>query len=89
MVKRSFNRVKFVEIEFKEKLVNFNCVVKVIKGGCIFSFVVIVVVGDGNGIVGYGLGKVCDVFEVIFKVVDDVKKNFVKVLLYNGMIFYE
>lgn len=50
---------------FQEKLVQVNCVVKVVKGGWIFGFIVLIVVGDGNGKVGFGSGKVCEVLVVI------------------------
>lgn len=82
------NKVKVVDIEFKDKLVVVNCVIKVIKGGCIFLFLVIVVVGDENGIVGYGFGKVKEVIEVIIKGIDDVKKNLIKVLILKGIVLY-
>lgn len=87
--KRSSNRVKPAETELKEKLVNLNRVAKVTKGGRTFSFAAIVVVGDGNGTVGHGLGKARDVSEAISKAVDDAKKNLVKVPLYKGTIPHE
>ena len=65
MAKRNSNRVKPTETELKEKLVNLNRVAKVTKGGRTFSFAAIVVVGDGNGRVGHGLGKARDVSESI------------------------
>jgi small subunit ribosomal protein S5 len=89
MAKRNSNRVKPTETELKEKLVNLNRVAKVTKGGRTFSFAAIVVVGDGNGTVGHGLGKARDVSEAISKAVDDAKKNLIKVPLYKGTIPHE
>jgi len=83
------NRVKPTETELKEKLVNLNRVAKVTKGGRTFSFAAIVVVGDGKGTVGHGLGKARDVSEAISKAVDDAKKNLIKVPLYKGTIPHE
>ena len=80
------NRVKPTDTEIKEKLVTLNRVAKVTKGGRTFSFSAIVVVGDGNGTVGHGLGKARDVSESIAKAVDDAKKNLVKVPIINGTI---
>ena len=65
MAKKNSPRVKPTETELKEKLVNLNRVAKVTKGGRTFSFAAIVVVGDGNGRVGHGLGKARDVSEAI------------------------
>ena len=89
MAKKSANRVKPAETELKEKLVNLNRVAKVTKGGRTFSFAAIVVVGDGNGTVGQGLGKARDVSESISKAVDDAKKNLIKVPIHNGTIPHE
>lgn len=85
MAKKS-DRIKASETELKEKLVNLNRVAKVTKGGRTFSFAAIVVVGDGNGTVGHGLGKARDVSESIAKAVDDAKKNLIKVPIYKGTI---
>lgn len=82
----SKNRVKPTESELKEKLVNLSRVTKVNKGGRTFSFSALVVVGDGNGTVGYGLGKARDVSESISKAVDDAKKNLVKVPVHKGTV---
>lgn len=89
MSRKKTNRVKPTETELKEKLVTLNRVAKVTKGGRTFSFAAIVVVGDGNGTVGHGLGKARDVSEAISKAVDDAKKNLVKVPLYKGTIPHE
>lgn len=83
------NRVKPADTELKEKMVTLNRVAKVTKGGRTFSFAAIVVVGDGNGSVGHGLGKARDVSEAISKAVDDAKKNLIKFPLLNGTIPHE
>lgn len=86
MAKKNSNRVKPAETELKEKLVNLNRVAKVTKGGRTFSFAAVVVVGDGNGTVGHGLGKARDVAQAISKAVDDAKKNLIKVPIHKGTI---
>ena len=83
------NRVKPTETELKEKLVQLNRVAKVTKGGRTFSFAAIVVVGDGKGTVGHGLGKARDVSEAISKAVDDAKKNLIRVPILNGTVPHE
>lgn len=83
------NRVKPTDTELKEKLVNLNRVAKVTKGGRTFSFAAVVVVGDGNGTVGHGLGKARDVSEAITKATEDAKKNLIKVPIFNGTIPHE
>jgi len=70
-------------------LVNLARVAKVTKGGRTFSFSALVVVGDGNGSVGHGLGKALDVSESIQKAVQDAKKNLVKVSLHKGTVPHE
>ena len=75
--------------EIKEKLVNLSRVAKVTKGGRTFSFSALVVVGDGNGMIGHGLGKALDVSESIQKAVQDAKKNMVKVSLNKGTLPHE
>ena len=89
MAKKTQNRVKPTETELKEKLVNLNRVAKVTKGGRTFSFAAVVVVGDGKGTVGHGLGKARDVSEAIAKAVDDAKKALIKVPIHNGTIPHE
>jgi len=77
------------ESDIKEKLVNLSRVAKVTKGGRTFSFSALVVVGDGNGSVGQGLGKALDVSESIQKAVQDAKKNMIKVTLHKGTVPHE
>lgn len=75
--------------ELKDKLVALNRVAKVTKGGRTFSFAAIVVVGDGNGTVGHGLGKAREVSDAISKAVDDAKKNLIKVPILKGTVPHE
>ncbi|MFZ4060716.1 MAG: 30S ribosomal protein S5 [Bacteroidia bacterium] len=89
MSQSSLKRVKATEIELKDRLVAINRVTKVNKGGRHFSFSAIVVVGNENGVVGYGLGKANEVTEAIAKAVDDAKKNLIKVPVYKGTIPHE
>jgi len=89
MSNSNVQKTKTVESEIKEKLVSLNRVAKVTKGGRTFSFAAIVVVGDGNGTVGQGLGKARDVTEAITKAVADAKKNMIKVPVYKGTIPHE
>src|SRR5580698_3318307 len=89
MARLNVQKLKASELELKEKVVNIRRVAKVTKGGRTFSFSAIVVVGDGNGIVGHGLGKAREVTEAISKGVDDAKKNLIKVPILNGTIPHE
>jgi small subunit ribosomal protein S5 len=85
----NIKRVKASEIELKDRLVSVQRVAKVTKGGRTFSFSAIVVVGDENGIVGYGLGKAKEVSEAIAKGIDDAKKSLIKVPVLKGTIPHE
>jgi small subunit ribosomal protein S5 len=84
------NRVKSTnELELKDKLVAINRVTKVTKGGRTFTFAAIVVVGNENGIIGWGLGKAGEVTTAIEKGVEAAKKNLVKIPVHNGTIPHE
>lgn len=86
----SDNKIKISnELELQERLVAVNRVVKVTKGGRAFTFAAIVVVGNGDGVVGYGLGKAGEVQAAINKGVEAAKKNLIKVPVYKGTIPHE
>src|SRR5512137_482081 len=82
-------KVKTSDLELKDRLVSIQRVTKVTKGGRTFSFSAIVVVGNEDGIVGYGLGKANEVTTAIAKGVEDAKKNLIKVPVYKGTIPHE
>ena len=82
----NLEKVKPSGIELKERLVGIQRVTKVTKGGRTFSFTAIVVVGNGNGVVGHGLGKASEVVDAIQKGIENAKKNLIKVPVINGTI---
>ena len=79
-------KVRTSDIELKDRLVGIQRVTKVTKGGRTFTFSAIVVVGNENGVVGYGLGKASEVTSAIAKGIEDAKKNLVKIPVLNGTI---
>ena len=89
MAEVNINRVKSSEIEFKDRLVAINRVTKVTKGGRTFTFAAIVVVGNENGVVGYGLGKAKEVQTAVQKGIEDAKKNLIRVPVLKGTIPHE
>jgi len=85
----NIRNIKTSDLDLKDRLVAINRVTKVTKGGRTFSFSAIVVVGNENGIVGWGLGKASEVTAAIAKGVDAAKKNLVKVPVIKGTIPHE
>jgi small subunit ribosomal protein S5 len=84
------NRVKISsDVELKDRLVAINRTTKVTKGGRTFTFAAIVVVGDGNGVIGYGLGKANEVTTAISKGMEVAKKNLIRVPIHKGTIPHE
>ncbi|CAM1356586.1 MAG: 30S ribosomal protein S5 [Tenacibaculum sp.] len=86
---KNVERVKPSGLELVDKLVGVQRVTKVTKGGRAFGFSAIVVVGDGNGVVGHGLGKSKDVSSAIAKAVEDAKKNLVRIPILEGTLPHE
>ena len=82
-------RVKPSGLELQDHLVGVQRVTKVTKGGRAFGFSAIVVVGDGNGVVGHGLGKSKDVASAIAKAIEDAKKNLVRIPILNQTLPHE
>ena len=86
---KNVERVKPSGLELVDKLVGVQRVTKVTKGGRAFGFSAIVVVGNGDGVVGHGLGKSKDVSSAIAKAVEDAKKNLVRIPILNGTLPHE
>lgn len=86
---RNIEKVKPAGIDLTDRLVGVQRVTKVTKGGRTFGFSAIVVVGDGKGVVGYGLGKSKDVASAIAKAVEEAKKNLVRIPLTGHTIPHE
>jgi len=83
------NKINPAELDLQEKLVSLNRVSKTVKGGRIARFAALMVVGDGAGHVGYGLGKAAEVPEAIRKGIEDAKKNLITVSLKGKTIPHE
>jgi len=86
---KNVERVKPSGLELQDHLVGVNRVTKVTKGGRAFGFSAIVVVGDGNGVVGHGLGKSKDVASAIAKAIEDAKKNLVRIPIIKQTLPHE
>ena len=86
---KNVERVKPSGLDLKDRLVSIQRVTKVTKGGRNFGFSAIVLVGDENGVVGYGLGKSKEVAEAISKGVEEAKKNLVRIPILDGTLPHE
>ena len=82
-------RIEADTLDIQEKVVHLNRVAKVVKGGRTFRFSALVVVGDGNGHVGCGMGKAAEIPDAIRKGIEDAKKNMITVPMYNSTIPHE
>lgn len=82
-------RIDASKLDLQEKVVHIGRVSKTVKGGRIYKFAALVVVGDGNGTIGFGIGKASEVPDAIRKGIEDAKKNMVKVSLKGTTIPHE
>ena len=86
---RNNNTTNNKTVDFLDRIVSINRVAKVVKGGKRFSFSALVVLGDGKGMVGYGLGKANEVPTAIKKAMEQAKKSMIKIPLFKGTIVHE